>query len=1015
MKTPEIAILNHQFTLMFYLLLGLLGVVSFLSMPRSEDPMFDFPIVVVTVVYPGTQPEDLETLVLEPLEEAIGELEDIEKIQSDIEDGLVSIEIHFLQGSDADDVYDDVEQVVNRTRTQLPAEIARINVRKASPSNVNIFQVALVSEDASYRDLKRYADQLENRFERVAGVMKSDKWAIPHQQLLIRYDLPKMRLLGVSPDQLSAVIGGSAKNIPAGHIDVGSRRFNLRTSGDFDDLEQIRNLVVTSRDGHQLYVKDIAVVEFADDQPVYLARYQGERCVFVTVQQQKGVHIFTVSEQLQQQLDEFSQLLPEHISAVSVTRQADSVRLRVNGFFYSLLQGLVLVGLVVLLTVGLRPAILVLVAIPLSLAVGISWIDYAGYGLQQMTIVGLVIALGLLVDNAIVVITNVIHFRRQGYSAIESSIRGATGVSWALASGTITTLLAFFPMVMMQSNTGAFIRSMPLSVIFVLIASLFIAITLTPLLAAKFLPDSIVDQKPDLLDRVAHNGYQTVLARLVKYPKLVLLVVTLFFFASLSLFPIVGVSLFPKAEKNQLLVDVHLPQNASFEETNRVVAEVEKKLADYPLITGVAANVGHGNPMVYYNEREKQEASNFGQLLLILDHYDSSEVAVMVQDLRKQFAAMSDARVQLKELAQGPPVKAPIVVRVFAQNLSELRSAAEIVEQQMRIQGGLINIDNPISSDKIALKVVPHLEKAAMQGITHLDIDRAIRAQWQGERVGLFRDAYNEEFDIVTKMDRGGLSDGEALQRLTLTNRQGDLVPLSQLATTEFYSTPAQLEHYQRQRMVSLTADVDVGKEVAVATAALRNALESAGLPSSVSISFGGEEESRSTSFSGLLSAIVVSLLGIFSVLVLQFRSFSQPLIVLVTIPFALSGALLGLFTAGYSFSFMAFIGLASLMGIVVNNAIVLIDAANQRADSGESPNDAIIGAAGERFKPIIVTSITTIAGLVPLAASGSLLWGPLAWVIIGGMLVSTLLGLFLVPILFRLVSFRPPRLTRSE
>jgi len=357
MKLPEIAIKNHQFTLVMILLLTLLGVVSFFTMPRSEDPKVQFPGGNVVVVYPGANPADLEQMVVDPIEEAINALEALKSMETTIEDGLAVVNVEFLAGTDPDEKYDELVEAVNTVRGDLPPEIASLEVQKISPSDVNILQVALVSETASYRQLEDAAERLEKQLERVDGVKRADTWAYPEQEVRIELDLEKMREIGLSLDQVVQGIQASSANIPGGTLDAGTRRFNVRTSGDYASLEDIRRTVVYAPGDRVVYLQDVAAVGFAYADETYRARFNGARSVFVSVLQRDGTNIFDVLDGVRFHLDAFTEYLPADITMAVVFDQSESVSDRVGGFFNNLMQGLLLVGLVVLLALVQKPTI----------------------------------------------------------------------------------------------------------------------------------------------------------------------------------------------------------------------------------------------------------------------------------------------------------------------------------------------------------------------------------------------------------------------------------------------------------------------------------------------------------------------------------------------------------------------------------------------------------------------------------------------------------------------------------
>ncbi len=1014
MKLPVYAIRNHQFTLIVVALLTLLGVLSFLTMPRSEDPQFDFPLIIVTVAYPGTSPLDMEKLVTDPIEEEINELEDIKDIETTIMDGVTIVKVEFNYGVDADEMYDDVIQAISKIRAELPAQIHSIDIKQASPTDVNVLQVALLSDTASYRELRYRAERLEKTFTRVAGVKRASAMAFPDQQVQITADLAVMRELGLSLSSLQNSLRGGAANVPGGFIDAGTKRFSVKTSGDYQSLDEIRRTVLNLPDGTVIHVEDIASVALVDEEPSYLGLYNGKRAVFVAVEQRASTNIFKVLDGLRTELNECKLDSPGSIKAEIIFDQSISVKKQVNGFFQNLLQGLVLVGIIILFSLGIRSALIILLAIPVSMLIGIAGLDYFGFGLQQMSIVGLVIALGLLVDNAIVVTESIGQKLKLGLHPLQAAAEGTSQVAWAIASGTVTTILAFVPMLMMQSNTGSFMRSMPVTVVLVLTASLFIAVTLAPLMASRMFTArlggetgsgrNIVQRQ---LERLSCDHYRSVLGFALRHPRWVIAISLLLFAGSLALIPKVGVSVFPTAEKPQLLLNIELPESSSFYATQEFVNGIDKQVRSYSQVKAVASNIGRENPSIYYNEFPGGKAANKAQLFIILNQLKRAELQKLIADLRQDFAVTPGAKVTVKEFQQGPPVEAPIAIRVLGDDLQLLQTAAADIESLILSTAGTVNVDNPMGRPKLDLNINIHRDKAALLNVSINSIDEVIRTSLMGSGVGNYRDQNGDDYDIMIRLDSAATPDINNINGLLVMANDGSYVPLKQLISTRLQTVPSQLQHYYLERSATVTADTRAGFFTADVTSQVMKELQQMQFPPGISYKIDGEQASRDDSFSGLLQALLISLLGIYAVLVLQFRSFVQPAIVFASIPFAFSGAILALLAFGFSFSVMAFVGLTSLMGIVVNNSIILVDTANRLVQKGEGIRDAIVSAAQTRLTPIVLTTLTTIGGLLPLTMKNSSLWTPLGLVIIGGMLISTVVTLFIVPVLYLLITRR--------
>ncbi|MBV1879850.1 MAG: efflux RND transporter permease subunit [Pseudomonadales bacterium] len=1040
MKLPEIAINNTQFTVVVLLLFIFLGLFAFFTMPRSEDPQFDFAAASIQVAYPGTSPLDMEKMIVDPIEKALKELDDVNEIQFSIADGLANGYVEFNYGTDPEDKFDDVQQLLAEIRDQLPLDLTRLEAERNSPTEVSILQIALISDSADYSQLALEVERLEDSLEWVNGVKAVETWGYPEQEVQILVDLDHLSQYNITLSTLNQVLSEAGKNIPGGYVNAGSRRFNVRTSGNFKSLQQINSTVIKQVDNQLIYLKDVATVSLGPELPTYEARFNGQRAVFLTVAQRAGENIYQIMDDLKHKLTQFEQTLPTSIKAEIVLDQTISVSRRVDGFFTSLLQGLVLVVLISILALGIRASLVVALTIPLALLMAVAMIDFSGFALQQMSIVGLVIALGLLVDNAIVVTENISRHKKFSNTR-DASINGAAEVGWAIVSGTITTVLAFLPLAYLQSDVGSFIRSMPITVIFSLIASLIIALSITPLIASRVLSDKpqsgttaalkndpVINGNPsktigtnnlgnnfnsanlnsenrDSANLVSFDKFSRThsqfIRRCLQRPLLVIAIALSLFVASISLFPMVGVSLFPKAEKPQFLVNITLPENSNFNATKIIASEVEDYLLTLPEITGVATNIGHGNPQIYYNEFVRGESPNFAQLFVQHTLLPLTDSEALVNRIQQQFGNYVGARVVLKEFQQGSGFNAPIMIRIIGENFDQLEQLAAQVANIIRMTEGTTNVIDPFETTRMELQVAVNRDKSALMDVTLNTIDNIVRTSLAGAKIAIYRDANGEDYDVILRTNNGGEASLDDFERLLVANKSGLQIPLRQLAELQLESVPAYFQHHNSARSLEVTADVQSGYVTPPITNEIVQQLAKITLPAGYHFEISGEQEERTEGFNGMIKSLVIALMGIFAVLVLQFRSFTQPLIVFIAIPFAITGAIVALFITGHTFSFTAFLGLTSLMGIVVNNSIILVDQANRIRDTGVHLAEAIIEATHTRFRPIILTTLTTIGGLLPMTLSGSTMWAPLGIVIIGGLIVSTLLTLILVPVIY--------------
>jgi multidrug efflux pump subunit AcrB len=1007
MNIPKFAINNFQLTLTAFVVFLALGLSAFLTMPQREDPSLKIANIFIVAVYPGASPADIESQVVDPIEEAINELDDIKEMQTTIRDGVSVTEVEFTFGVDPDKKFDDVQRQVNGIREELPQDLYQLDFTKASTNTVTIMQLALVSEKASYQMLNREAEKVKRTIEKVDGVRKVEIDAYPEQEVRIALDPVKMNHMNVSLDRIEQAIQSNNANIPGGAIKVSNKLFNIKTSGAYDDLEQIRNTVVGSYEGRIVYLKNIADVFFTYEDERWLARYNQKRGIYVNVQQKEGYNIFSVTNPIKEDLSRID--LAEDIELAYVFDQSLGVKDRVSGFLGNLLQGIALVGVIIFLALGVRSASIVMMAIPLSILMGLWVVGNLDFALQQMSIAGLVVALGLLVDNSIAIIENIERFLGLGYSSKEAAISGTEQLVSPITSATLTTILAFIPIILMPETTGAFIRALPVTVTMTLTASLIIAVTLTPLLASWILKKkkkTEVRKVPILfkwMKKFVEGPYRNALQWVLKHKAVTIGSAVLMLVGALSLFPLVGVSFFPKAEKPQFRVTATLPNGSNIEAVDEVMRYVESVLEKNEQVSYYATNVGHGNPRIYYNVTSTNYSNTYGEAFVVLKEYDVDGFYEVLEELRAEFGHYTKARIDVREFVQGPPSEAPIAIKIFGTDLDQLQAYARQAEHIVKNAEGALNVENPIRTNSTDLRFNINRDKAMMLGVPIYQIDKTIRSFVNGAVVGTYRDKEAEDYNIVLRYDYDERFQLEDFDKLTVASAAGRFIPLEQLAGISFDEAPSRITHLDRERTATILADLGKDYSLDAVVADIRSEMDQLDWAEGYSYTFKGDIETRNSSFGGMGIASGIALLLIFGVLIVQFKSFSQPLIIFSALPLAIIGSILALLFTGISFSFTAFIGLTSLIGIAINNSIVLVDFANKLREQGASVLEAAQKAGEVRFIPIVLTTLTTILGLLPLTLSGGSLWAPMGWTIIGGLLTSTTFVLLLVPILYQL------------
>ncbi len=1011
MKISDYAVKNYQFTLVIFLMIVALGATTIMNMSRSEDPELHAPQFPIVAVYPGTSPKDMEELIVEPLEREISELEGIKRIKTNISDGVAVLFVEYKYENDVDEKYSELVREVNALRNELPQNIASLEVRRVLPSDVNIIQIALVSENASRDNLKKYAEELQDKLEQVKQLKSIKIHGLPDRIVRIDLKLEKMAQLRIPLEAVVGNLQSEIANIPGGSVDAGTKSFNIKTSGNYTNEEEIKNTIIFSSNNKNVLLRDVAEVYYTYEEETHITRLNGYRSVFITAAQKPGENISKTQKVYQPVIEAFKAKLPANIDLVHHFDQADNVNKRLSGLGIDFLIAILLVG-ITLLPLGGRAALIVMISIPLSLSIGIVLLNVFGYNLNQLSIVGLVVALGLLVDDSIVVVENIERWMSNGYSRLEATLKATQQIGLAVIGCTATLIIAFLPLVFLPEAAGEFIRSMPMGVILCVLASMFVSLTIIPFLSSRILkenhghPDGNIFMRA--LKKVIHGSYSVLLDKALAKPWWTIGVAAIIFFGSLQLFPVIGFSLFPASEKPQFLIEITTPLQSNLAYTDNITKQVEKELSKHSQIEYFATNVGKGNPRIYYNIIPENERTDFTQIFVQL-HEETSAVdkLALIEELRSKWTPYPGAKVEVKNFEQGPPINAPVEIRLFGENLDTLRTLANHVEKMLEQTKGTIYIQNPVMHLKSDIRVDINKEKAQMLGVPTVTIDRTVRLAVAGLNVGKFSDVNGDDVEILLTKGNQGKATMESLENLFVNTQQGRAIPLKQVADLKLESSPLNINHYDKIRMISVTAFVEKGFLTDNVINDVIGKMDNVKLPLGYSFGMGGELESRQESFGGFESVIIVTIFLFIAVLILEFRTFKSTLIVLSVIPLGVVGAVLALLITGNSLSFIAIVGLIALAGIEVKNTILLVDFTNQLREQGKPLEEAIREAGEVRFLPIILTSMTAIGGLMPIAISTNPLISPLAIVLIGGLISSTLLSRVVTPVVYKLI---PPR-----
>jgi multidrug efflux pump subunit AcrB len=972
------------------------GLWSLVSLPRSEDPEFDIYDARIVVTYPGADPETVESLITRPIEDAVLEIDEVDTVQSSSTAGLSLLVITLRPDVTPADAVETIRKKVREIRPDLPDRINEPVVIGFNTSDIPAVLLALSGLD-DLRSLDGMAERIRDTLLDLPGVARVDIDGMPERRILVDVNNERLAQLRIPLSRISDLLSLENAAIPGGTLDAGPTRYMLDNRNEYRDVEQIGDTVIGRFGDSLVLLRDVATVHDGTEEPHYLVRHDAAPALLLSVVKRKGDNTVAVCRRVGRALEDLGPTLPEDLSLTIINDRGASVSELLGGLGWNAIGGGLIVILVVSTFLGKREGFVVSVSIPLSVLLALTLMLLTGIDLNQVSIFGLVLALGMLVDSSLVVVENIGRHLESGEELRRAVIAGVDEVRSPVLASTLTTVAAFVPMLMLEGNMGAFIKGLPLAVIYALSGSLLVALTVIPLLCYTLWLRFPHTAEPDHESSKLLEGYTEVVKWALRHRPTTLVVAIVVFLLSLATIPVLGLQLFPKAEKSFFFINIRLPGGANLDATDAVTTQVEETLRNRAGVRNFTTNIGKGNPLVYYNVTREGRKTNFAQIYVNLDRGSAES---FVTELEPELDKIAGASVEVKVIEQGPVGAAPIQIRVMGPELNTLAEIARTVRGRISEVPGLSDLRDSLGETTPRLVLELDRHETALLGVDGFSIAQTVLTALNGNEATPLR-TDDDEVPIVVRLDRASLGEISSLDRLYLPTREGAVVPFSEVVRIREDRGWAEITRRGGRRAVVITAEVS-RRLPSEALAEIRELIADMALPDGYSIEYGGEHEERQKAFAGLWEAMLLALLLIYALLAIQFNSFVQPLVILFTVPLGLTGAIFGLLITGNPFGMMAFIGVISLTGIIINDSIVLTDFANylQRVE-GRGRLAALIEAGRLRFRPVIATSITTIGGLTPLAIWGGNLWAPLACAIIFGLLGATVLILVVLPVIY--------------
>ena len=1007
MNLAAFTISRWQLSLVAFMLLAALGLTSLLTIPRSVDPHFPIPVITVIIALPGADAADIEQTIAKPIEEVLRGIDDIDEIRATITDGFVTVTAEFDWDGNTDQYFNDVVREVSAIRAQLPEGITELRYRKARTTEAAVLQLALVSKTASWRRMQKYSEDIRDAFVRYPGVRNTVIDGLPTPEVQVAIDSRRLAELGLAPSAIADALRRGGAELPPGAVESAGRRFNVEAGGAYRDLDTIRQLPIRAGNGTLLRIDDVADVAWGTAEQLYITRYNGERAVFLSIQQKDGYDVIRLRASLEQELARQRDIFPPDIRMEQIFDQSRDIEYRLNELTRDFSIALFLV-IFTLLPLGWRASVIVMISIPLSLASGLLAINLMGFNLSQLAVAGFIVALGLLVDDSIVVTENIARHLRMGKRRAIAAIDGTREITPAVLGSTGVLIFAFMPLLFLPEGAGKFTQSFIYTILFTVFASLIISLTIIPFLASRILSrDEDAEGNAILrwLTGQIEHFYRPILHRALDMPRRTLWASMALTLSAFALIPVLGFSLFPYADTGYFRVTVEAEQGSGVLRTDALIKRAEAVLAREPDIKVRAANTGSANPQVFYNVFALDQRPNFGEVFVVMDRWHPDRSPQMIERIRERLDAIPGARFNVELFQNGAPVASPVALRIRGENLETLRAIAAKVEVIVRNTPGARDVINPVANDGIDLDIGLDEGKAALLNIAPGEPRRAIRLALSGENAASFRDEEGDNYRVVVRLPITNAQPISALERIYVANRDGDAVPLSQISTPRLESVPPQIQRYQLERSVTITANAKPGVLPSRISRQAMEKVDQLKLPAGYQVTLGGEAEAIASVFGGLGPIILIALFGIFAVLVAEFGRFRETIVVAGVIPLGTFGGFIALFISGASLSYMAIIGFVALVGIEIKNSILLVDFTTQLRREGMGLRAAIERAGEVRFLPVLLTSVTAIGGLLPLALFGGSLYSPLASVIIGGLISSTLLSRIVTPVMYLLIA----------
>ncbi len=1028
----KITNLSLKFSTSVFVLLVIITIVGFadyIGLPVESFPSIKQPVVIVSVPYPGVSPEDMETLVANPIEKKMKEITKIKYLTSSSIEGMTTITAKFESDMDIDEAVRKVREKVDQSKPDLPDDVKEPIIQEVNFENVPIMMVSIVGKQSLVR-LKKIAEDLQDEFEQIPGVLEVRLSGGLEREVKVNLNAHRLEYYNLGTEDVLKAIRNENKNTPGGAINEGNLRYSVRVPGEFKNVEEIKNIVVKKVEGQPVYLRDLAEVYFGFKEATSYSRVNEQPTVTLSIIKRSGENLIFIADKVKVLLDEATKDFPSQTTYIISNDQSKDIRRMVNELENNIISGLILVVLVLYFFMGARNGLLVGIAIPLSMLITFIVLDAIGYTLNMMVLFSLILALGMLVDNAIVIIENIYRHHLEGKSLVEAARIGTGEVGAAVVASTITTLAAFGPLALWPGMIGQFMSYLPITLIITLSASLLVALVFNPVIASRYL--KIEKNLSQLAGERFLNflipKYENTIRWSLNNSRNVMLMATGAFFGMLVLFIFFnhGIEFFPDMEPKQAWVKIDMPNGTRLDASNEVVKEIEKRINGTRDMRYFVTDVGHQSNQGDFSGAGGRTFNKSQLTVEFVDRFERSQNSLItLKEIAGKLKDIPGAKISVTKPPSGPPTGSAVMIEIKGKNFKILDKIAQDMEEKIKNVAGLVKLKDNYEIGKPEINIRIDREKAALFGLNTSLVAGVIRTAVNGTKASDFRQG-KDEYDITVRFDEKFRANYSDLMNLSIF-KKGHYYPLANMAHLELTSGLSGVNHVDRDRVVTVSGEA-FGRSSAEVLAEVKDILDGYKTPQGYSYSFAGQDEEQQKAQSFLSNAFLVAIFLIFFVLVSQFNSLILPVTIMVSVLLSFFGVFFGLLVTFYPFGIiMTGIGIISLAGVVVNNAIVLIDYIQKLRERGMDKIAAIIQAGSTRLRPVLLTAITTILGLVPLTiglnidfigiltldfhnvfeigGESSQWWGNMGVAVIFGLFFSTVLTLVVVPVLYSILT----------